>query len=150
VPSAKTYDESDEEFKEKMTAIADNVREEIEKIELSRGLKKILEFSTFCNQYFQRKQPWTGGEKVDTCLYLCINAVRILCVLLEPYLPFSAEDLWKQLNLKEEVHTQRWSSASKLAIKSGHVINEPRILFRKVEDAVIGREKEKLAKLEAR
>jgi hypothetical protein len=30
------------------------------------------------------------------------------------------------------------------------VINEPRILFRKVEDAVIGREKEKLAKLEAR
>ena len=150
VPSAKTCDESDKEFKEKMTAIADNVREEIEKIELSRGLKKILEFSTFCNQYFQRKQPWTGGEKVDTCLYLCINAVRILCILLEPYLPFSAEDLWKQLNLKEEVHSQRWSSASKLAIKSGHVINEPRILFRKVEDAVIGREKEKLAKLEAR
>jgi methionyl-tRNA synthetase len=150
VPSAEAYDDLDEKFKEKMTTIADNVKEEIEKIELNRGLKKILEFSTFCNQYFQRKQPWADGEKADTCLYFCINAVRIICILLEPYLPFSAEDLWKQLNLKGEVHGQSWSSASKLTVKSGHVINEPRILFRKVEDTVIGREKDKLAKLEAR
>jgi len=150
VPSAKTFDELDEEFKEKIATIADNVREEIEKIELGRGLKRILEFSTFCNQYFQRKQPWTGGEKADTCLYLCINAVRILCILLEPYLPFSAEDLWKQLNLEGEVHSQNLNSASKLVIKSGHMINETEILFRKVEDAMIGREKEKLAKLEAK
>jgi len=150
VPLAKTYDKLDEEFKEKITKIADNVEEEIEKIELNRSLKRILEFSTFCNQYFQRKQPWTGGDKADTCLYLCINAVRILCILLEPYLPFSAEDLWKQLNLKGEVHSQNWDAASKLALKSGHVINEPKILFRKVEDAVIEKEKEKLAKLEAR
>jgi len=150
VPLAKTYDESDEEFKEKITTIADDLKEEIEKIELSRGLKKILEFSTFCNQYFQRKQPWTGGDKVNTCLYLCINAVRTLCILLEPYLPFSTEDLWKQLNLKGEVHRQSWNAASKLDIKSGHTINEPRILFKRVEDAMVRREKEKLARLEAR
>jgi len=149
VPSAKTYDELDTEFKEKMTKIADNVGEEIEKIELNRGLKRILEFSTFCNQYFQRKEPWTGGDKADTCLYLCINAVRILCVLLEPYLPFSAEDLWRQLNLKRDIHGQNWDSASRLAVESGHLINEPRILFKKIEDAVIDAEREKLAKLEA-
>ena len=150
VPSAKAFDELDEEFRKKIMAIANDVEEEIEKIELNRGLKKILEFSAFCNQYFQRRQPWTGGEKADTCLYLCINAVRVLCILLEPYLPLSAEDLWKQLNLKGDIHSQRWDSASKLAIKSGHVINEPKILFRKVEDAVIKKEKEKLARLEAR
>jgi len=150
VPLAKTYDELDEEFKEKITKITGHVQEEIERIELNKGLKRILEFSTSCNQYFQRKQPWISGEKADTCLYLCINAVRTLCILLEPYLPFSAEDLWKQLNLEGNVHTQRWKSASELAVKSGHLINEPRILFRKVEDAMIKIEKEKLAKLEAR
>ena len=150
VPSAKAFDELDEEFKEKIVAIANDVGEEIEKIELSRGLKKILEFSAFCNQYFQRKQPWTGGEKAYACLYLCINAVRVLCILLEPYLPFSAEDLWKQLNLKGDIHRQRWDSASELAIKTGHAINEPKILFRKVEDAAIEKEKEKLARLKAR
>jgi methionyl-tRNA synthetase len=150
VPPAKTFDELDEEFKGKIAKVANDVAEEIGKIELSRGLKRILEFSTFCNQYFQKRQPWKGGEKADTCLYLCINAVRVLCILLNPYLPFSAGELWRQLNLKGEVDGQRWDAASELAIKSGHVINEPRILFTKVDDAVIGKEKAKLAKLETR
>ena len=147
VPKAEKYDRLDHEFKEKIKALANHVGEELEKIELSRGLRNILEFSSFCNQYFQRKQPWANKEDAKTCLYLCANAVKSLAILLEPYLPFSAEKLWKQLNLKSSVHKQSWSSASKLTIKSGHRINKPRVLFRKVRDEEIKREKEKLLKL---
>ena len=147
VPKAEKYDRLDHEFKEKIEALANHVGEQLEKIELSRGLKSILEFSSFCNQYFQRKQPWANKENAKTCLYLCANAVKSLAILLEPYLPFSAEKLWKQLNLKKSVHKQGWSSASKLTIKSGHKINKPRVLFRKVRDEEIKREKEKLLKL---
>lgn len=147
VPKAGKYDRLDHEFKEKIEALANHVGEELDKIELSRGLRNILEFSSFCNQYFQRKQPWANKEDAKTCLYLCANAVKSLAILLEPYLPFSAEKLWKQLNLKNSVHKQSWSSASKLTIKSGHKINKPRVLFRKVRDEEIKREKEKLLKL---
>ncbi len=144
VPKAETYDGLDREFEEKIKAIANDVGEEIKKGELNKGLRKILEFSSFCNQYFQQKQPWADKENAKTCLYLCVNAVKSLAILLEPYLPFSAEKLWKQLNLKNSVHNQNWSSASKITIKSGHKINEPRILFRKVQDEEIRKEKEKL------
>ena len=147
VPEAEKYDEIDSEFEEKIETIANDVGEELEKIELNRGLKKISEFSSFCNQYFQRKEPWTKREDTALCLYLCVNAVRSLAILLEPYLPFSAETLWQQLNLDDSVHKQSWDSASKLAIKSGHKINKPKILFRKVESEEIKREKEKLPKL---
>jgi len=147
VPKAEKYDRLDHEFKEKIKALANHVGEELEKIELSRGLRSILEFSSFCNQYFQRKQPWANKEDAKTCLYLCANAVKSLAILLEPYLPFSAEKLWRQLNLKNSVHKQSWSSASKLTIRSGHKINKPRVLFRKVRDEEINREKEKLLKL---
>ena len=149
VPKAEKYDRLDQEFKEKIKELANQVGEELEKIELSRGLRNILEFSSFCNQYFQRKQPWANQEDAKTCLYLCANAVKSLAILLEPYLPFSAEKLWKQLNLKGSVHKQSWSSASKLTIKSRHKIDEPRVLFRKVRDEEIKREKEKLFKLTA-
>ncbi len=149
VPKAEKYDRLDQEFKEKIKELANQVEEELEKIELSRGLRNILEFSGFCNQYFQRKQPWANQEDAKTCLFLCANAVKSLAILLEPYLPFSAEKLWKQLNLKGSVHKQNWSSASKLTIKSEHKINEPRVLFRKVRDEEIKREKEKLLKLTA-
>jgi len=144
VPEPIQYDNLDREFESKIKTVASEVGAEIEKIELSRGLRKIIEFSAFCNQYFQRKQPWTNKGKARTCLYLCINAVRNLAILLAPYTPFSAENLWQQLNLEDSVHEQSWSSASELTIPSGHKINKPKILFRRVAEEEIKKQKEKL------
>ena len=133
IPKAEEYDELDKEFEEKIRTVAQDVAKKLEKIRLEKGLEKILEFSGFCNRYFQQKQPWAKRENAKTCLYLCANAVRILAVLLEPYLPSSAEELWRQLNLKDSVHKQSWSSALELTMKSGHRINRPRPLFKKFE-----------------
>jgi len=149
VPKPGKYGALDVEFEEKIKGIASDVDEELEKIELSRGLRRILEFSKFCNQYFQKKEPWSNKGDAKTCLYLCINAVRTLAILLEPYLPFSTEILWKQLNLQGSVDKQRWDSASRLTIKSGHRISKPRILFEKVKDEHIAEEREKLLRLNA-
>ena len=149
VPKPGKYGALDVEFEEKIKGIASDVGEELEKIELSRGLRRILEFSKFCNQYFQKKEPWFNKGDAKTCLYLCINAVRSLAILLEPYLPFSTEILWKQLNLQGSVHKQRWDSASRLTIRSGHKISKPRILFEKVKDEETKEEKEKLLRLNA-
>lgn len=147
VPKAEGFDSLDHELEGKIKALANDVGEELKNIELSKALKKISEFSSFCNQYFQRKQPWADKERAKTCLYLCVNAVKGLAILLEPFLPFSAEKLWEQLNLEGSVHKQDWDSASRLTIKSGHEINKPEILFRKVQDEEIRKEKEKLLKL---
>jgi methionyl-tRNA synthetase len=150
VPEPSQYDELDHEFENKIKTVANEVAAELEKIELSNGLKKIVKFSTFCNQYFQRKQPWANKEKAKTCLYLCINAVRSLAILLAPYTPFSAENLWQQLNLAGSVHKQSWSSASELKIQSGHKIRKPKILFRKVSEEEIKKQKEKLQRIAAK
>lgn len=130
VPKPKKYDELDKTLQKSIEVIAAMVGNEIERNELSRGLRKIVNFSTFCNQYFQKKEPWK--TKDTNCLYLSVNAVRSLAILLEPYIPFSSEKLWKLLNLKGNVHKQNWYSASKLAIQSNHRINKPEILFKKI------------------
>ncbi|MCZ2856706.1 MAG: class I tRNA ligase family protein, partial [Candidatus Bathyarchaeota archaeon] len=150
VPVPKQHDSLDREFANKIEAVAREVGAEIEKVELSRGLRRIIEFSAFCNQYFQRKQPWVNKEQAKTCLYLCINAVRILAILLAPYTPFSTEKLWQQLNLKGSVHEQSWSSALELTIPSGHKINKPKVLFRKIADEEIEKQKRKLQKIAAK
>jgi methionyl-tRNA synthetase len=149
VPAPRKYDMLDKEFEEEISQVASDVGEELEKIELSRGLRRILEFSKFCNQYFQKREPWSNKEHSENCLYLCINAVRSLAILLEPYLPFSTEILWKQLNLQDSVHKQSWDSASRLAVKSGHKIRKPRILFERIVDGKIEKEREKLLRLRA-
>jgi methionyl-tRNA synthetase len=147
VPTPRERDTSDKEFEEEIERVASDVKDELEKIELSRGLRRILEFSKICNQYFQHKEPWSKKKQAETCLYLCINAVRSLAILLEPYLPFTTEILWKQLNLQGSIHKQSWASASRLKIEGGHRISKPQIPFKRVEDEKIKKEKDKLLKL---
>jgi len=142
----KNYDASDNEFLEKIKTVADDVGKEIESNELTKGVRKIVEFSAFCNRYFQKKQPWTDKEKAKTTLFLCVNAVRSLAILLEPYIPFSAEKLWQQLDLQGSSHKQDWNSASQLKIEGGHPIKEPKVLFQKIPDEDIEEERQKLHK----
>lgn len=146
IPQPKAYDELDREFLERIKSVPDAVGGEIERNELSKGLGKIIEFSAFCNQYFQKRQPWSDKEKVGTTLYLCVNAVRSLSILLEPYIPFSAEKLWQQLNLEGSVHEQDWTSASELKIQGGHRINKPTVLFQRIPNEEIEKEQQKLQK----
>ncbi len=138
------YNDMDTEFEEKIWKVEEDVGNHLEKIELERGLKKIVEFSTHCNQYFQKCEPWKKEKRATNCLYLCVNAVRSLAVLLEPFLPFSTEKLWKQINLSGSVHDQSWGSISKVLIEPDHKINEPKILFKKIEDEDIKKQKNKL------
>ena len=131
VPETETLDQLDRTLLDELRNAVKEVAQEIDRLELSKGLRRITKFTTFCNQYFQRKTPWKDKDRAKTALYLCANIVRSLAILLEPYIPFSAEKLWEQLNLQGVVHKQAWNTASELKIPTGHKINEPRILFEK-------------------
>lgn len=131
VPKPKAYDEDDNLLEKSIKIVPDEVALDIQNNELNKALKRIVDFSAFCNQYFQKKEPWK--TKDTNCLYLSVNAVRTLAILLEPYIPLSAEKLWEQLNLTGDIHKQNWDSASKLAIQFNHEINKPEILFKKIE-----------------
>ncbi len=145
VPEAGDLDELDKELVQKLEQTVKQTAEELERIELSKGLRKITGFARFCNQYFQRKKPWLDKEEAQTTINLCINMVRSLGILLEPYIPFSTEKLWNQLNLEGSVHAQDWWTASGLRIPCKHKINKPSVLFRKVQEEEIERERERLA-----
>jgi len=133
VPEPGKYDKVDKEFEGKIKSLAGEVGAEMEKYELDRGIKKILEFCGSCNQYFQKKEPWKNKVEAKNCLYLCVNAVRSLAILLDPFVPSASEKLWELLNCDDSVHEQKWNSASKLEIKAGHKIKKPEVLFKVIE-----------------
>ena len=130
VPEPKNFDELDLELKSRIEKIAEEVGKELKNFKLDLAIEKINEFAIFCNQYFQKKEPWK--TKDTNCLFLGINAVRSLAILLEPFVPSSAEKIWSLLNLKGSVHEQRWQSASRIKIKAKHKIKEPEIIFKKI------------------
>jgi methionyl-tRNA synthetase len=148
VPAPVDYGPDDNGFESSLRNIAKRVEQNLSEIEIERALRTIVEFTSTCNQYFQKKRPWADAEAAKTCLYLSGNAVRTLAILLEPFMPASTEVLWGLLNQPGSAHTARWGEAYQLLLKPGHSIQRPKVLFRKVEDEEIRMQKEKLGQAE--
>jgi len=99
-----------------------------------RALRRTLDFSTKCNQYFQKKAPWEKtGEEPTTVFYAC-NLVAGLSTLLSPILPHSAQDFWEQLGFEGRVESGGWDRAGGLRVEAGRRVKEPRPVFRRVEE----------------
>jgi len=134
IPRPKDPDELDAELVLKIKEATQNSGNYIEKNELDKGLRTIVELSTFCNQYFQRKEPWKRVENAANCLFYAANATRSLAILLHPYIPYSTNELWAQLRLEGSVDEQRWDSAKEILLEAGHKISKPKVLFQKISE----------------
>ena len=144
VPEPKEYNKEDHEFLNKIRNANENVTKHLEKNEIDKGITSILNFSDYCNQYFQKREPWKNEENKNTTLYLSINAVLSLSILLFPYIPFSIEKLLTNLNIERD--KINWKTNVELFIKPGHKIKKPEILFKKIEKESIEKQKNKLGK----
>ncbi|MFZ8938050.1 MAG: methionine--tRNA ligase [Nitrosopumilaceae archaeon] len=144
VPEPEEYDEQDKEAENKIKNFANELGELLEQNHLDRALKKIMEFSSFFNQYFQHKEPWKKGPGTSTCVYLSANAARSLSIALFSFLPNSSEKIWTQLGLSGNVKENNWDSLSELQIKPGHKLGEASPLFAKVEPEDIEKYKKQL------
>jgi methionyl-tRNA synthetase len=153
VPLPGGYDKTDNDAIVEINRISQDVGEFLKKNETDRGLKRVLEFSRYFNQYFQKKQPWkspgsymsSGNAYVDnpdnkvneisTTLFVAVNAVSSLAILLEPFIPFSSEKIWSQLRMEASsaLKRQPWKNASNLNIEPGHIIAEIKPIFQKID-----------------
>ena len=144
VPEPDALDDADNKSQEKIKKLATDVGILMEQNHLDRALKKILEFSTHFNQYFQHKEPWKKGPGTNTCVYLSVNAARSLAIMCYPFMPKSAQKIWLQLGLDGNVSEQSWDSISEISIQANHQLGTPSPLFAKVEESDIKNYKQKL------
>jgi methionyl-tRNA synthetase len=151
-PSIDAYDELDRASIEEIKGIAYEVSSLIESNEFDKGLRRIVAFASYFNQYFQSKEPWnilkSNNESASAynCIYISVNAVHSLAILLAPYIPYSSELIWKQLNMHGSVHEQSWDNASTLAVNANHTIGNVKPLFKKIGTKEIEEQKSKLGK----
>ena len=141
VPDTETFDEKDEEAEKRIKSIATDVGMLMEQNHLDRALKKIMEFSSYFNQYFQHKEPWKKGPGTTNCVFLSVNAARSLAIAISPFIPESSEKIWTQLGLEGKVENNSWNDMSEMGICPGHMLGESSPLFVKVEKADIEKHK---------
>ena len=144
IPETESFDEKDIEAEQKIKNLATTVGQLMEQNHIDRALKKIMEFSSFYNQYFQHKEPWKKGPGTTNCVFLSVNAVRSLAIVMSSFLPESAQKIWNQLGLNGKVSDNMWSEMSELGISSGHDLGDASPLFARVDTDDITKYKKQL------
>ncbi len=142
VPSPFEFDESDRQAISQIENIAYETGDLVYNNNIDKAIKRILQFSTYFNQYFQNKHPWKSKDTSNNTIWISINATRALAIILYPFIPSSAEKIWYQLGYYSELSKQDWYSASEISFEKGHSLNqniEP--IFKKIEKEDIDRQK---------
>ncbi|MEM2147692.1 MAG: methionine--tRNA ligase [Candidatus Bathyarchaeia archaeon] len=136
IPEPETLDTDDEQVLQKVKDKIIQVAADFEACKLQSAANEIISISRLGNQYLNSKEPWnlikTEKAKAATTIYVAAQIVKTSAIISAPIIPFTAEELWKTLNLPGSVHKQSWEEALK-PLPAGHRIGKARPLFRKVE-----------------
>ena len=94
----------DKEFKEQVLATVKTVEEKMDKLRVGDSLEAIMELYRRCNKYIDETEPWvlakdeSSKARLNTVLYNLLEGIRIGTVLLEPFMPETAQKVFAQLN----------------------------------------------------
>lgn len=148
VPAPNDLSTEDTLTLEKLKEFPDIIAASIEKYRFREASTELMNVARLGNKYLADQEPWklikTDPDRVQTIMYVGLQIAAALSVLSKPFLPFTASKLETALHT-EALHLS-WNSVSdsKPLLAAGHVISEPQLLFRKIEDAEISAQLEKL------
>ncbi len=145
VPAQGTLTDQDKEITSEMLAIPGRVAGFIEAHRYREALAEAMNFARLGNKYLADTEPWklikTDEERVKTIMNLSLQISAGLSVILEPFLPFTAQRLRTMLNFAG----QDWDKVGNIdLLPDNHQLNEAQLLFQKIEDEMIEKEVKKL------
>ena len=78
----------------------------LEKVEFHHALTQLWVVIDEVNEYIQHAIPWkeTDQDTLSNTLYTLCEALRLIAVLLYPFMPSTAEKIWEQLNLGRTIY----------------------------------------------
>ncbi len=135
----------DKESLAEISSIVTKVETALDQFKFREAIKEMMNLARLGNKYLADTEPWklikTDTERVKTIMNISLQITANLAVLMEPFIPFSANKLKAMLNMTDS----NWSALGKTdLIAPEHQINKPELLFAKIEDETIQQQLDKL------
>lgn len=139
IPSPKSQEEVDASLRELAVSTADKVEEEMDKFNFSAALEEIWKLVRRTNKYVDETMPWIlakdeNKDRLDTVLYNLSESLRIISVLLKPFMGKTSIEIKQQLGIKAQANwedTKIWNSEEDSI--AGNRVEKGNIIFPRLE-----------------
>ena len=136
VPDASSDDEFSNDLKTIAVNAADKVSEQMDKFAYNMALEEIWILVRRANKFVDEKEPWVLAkdperkEELDACMNYLAEALRIVSVLIHPFMHTTAEKMRVQLGLNPEVV---WEDAYSFNGSEGCKVEKGEVLFPRLD-----------------
>ena len=147
VPASSAFNDYDKEVLNEIASIFKKVEDALDTFKFREALKEAMNLARLGNKYLADTEPWklakTDPERVKNIMNVSLQITANLAIIFTPFLPFTAEKIFRMINISNN----SWSVGGKVdLLPAGHKINQPELLFEKIEDSKIQEQLDKLQK----
>ncbi len=152
VPQAKTHDETDEDLKNIAVSAASRVSDEMDKFAFNMALERIWTVVRRANKYIDEKAPWilakdeAKKDELDTVMNHLAETLRIVSILIYPFMHTTSEKIRKQLGIEGEII---WEDSEVFDMMNGEQVKKGEQIFPRLDVEKELAELTKIAEAEA-
>ena len=133
IPETRIKDDPDDDLINTVIHTSGIVEELLDKLQFSTALQEIWKAISRTNKYIDETMPWVLAKdenkksRLAQVLYNLAESIRIISILIQPFMPETPEKIWEQLSICQSCRswesTKQWNQYSgKTPIKPGQVI----------------------------
>ena len=137
LPEAHQITEIDQELIDLATTTSQKVDQAMDHFQFSNALEEIWNLIRRSNKYIDETTPWIlakneeDRERLDTVLYNLVESLRIISILIKPFISHTSDSIRTALNLKTEV---KWDDANTWGLsQAGEKLKKIEALFPRLD-----------------
>ncbi|EGO65969.1 methionine--tRNA ligase [Acetonema longum] len=141
IPAAGAAEPIDEELVAQARHTVASYETAMEKLDITTALKVVWALIGRSNKYIDETSPWALAkdpakkERLHTVLYNLAEILRMVAILISPFMPSTGPKIWRQLGLADDFASVRLTDAKNWGrIKAGTVVAKPEPIFPRIEE----------------
>lgn len=150
LPQERQAGEFDDDLIKTVTDTPQKVEELLDRLQFSTALTEIWKAISRTNKYIDETMPWALAKseenkaRLAAVLYNLAESIRIVSILIQPFMPETPEKIWHQLGINDKKYVE-WETAKKWGVyPEGAAVNKGEPLFPRID---VKKELEELEKL---
>ncbi len=139
VPCPAATGAGDEDLKKAALELPSRLEELMDQLQFSAALSELWKFIALANKYIDEQAPWSlaragNRDRLATVMYNLVESVRIVAVLLQPFMPKTPPRIWEQIGIAGKPALHTWESLSQFGrFPAGTKIAAGEVLFPRLE-----------------